>query len=172
MRAAGFEEEGRAYLNDLIKEKEKSMKNEDKGRIYFYLEDYENARINLDTFVNGKDAELSLLLGQTYEKLNNMGYAVEVYETYLNNNPPNAAIYNGLGTCLMRQENYEDAVAAFQSGIDIGDGGYMQELKFNLIVATEYMGNFSQAKTLMQEYLQLYPDDAKAKRENNFLSTR
>ncbi len=48
----------------------------------------------------------------------------------------------------------------------------MQELKFNLIVATEYMGNFSQAKTLMQEYLQLYPDDAKAKRENNFLSTR
>lgn len=172
MRAAGFEEEGRAYLNDLMKKKEKSMKNEDKGRIYFYLEDYENARINLDAFVEGKDAELSLLLGQTYEKLNDMKYAVDVYETYLNSNPPNAAIYNGLGTCLMRQGNYEDAIAAFQSGIDIGDARYMQELKFNLIVATEYMGNFSQAKTLMQEYLQLYPDDAKAKRESNFLSTR
>ena len=41
-----------------------------------------------------------------------------------------------------------------------------------MIVANEYTGNFSQAKTMMQEYLQTYPDDARAKKENEFLKTR
>lgn len=172
MQAAGFEDEGRAYLETFMQEKEKSLTDGEKGTIYYYLEDYENARIYLDAFMNGNDAGLSLILGQTYEKLGDMNYAAGVYQAYLSANAPDAAIYNSLGICLMEQEKYGEALEAFEAGIEMGDTDYLQNLKFNLIVANEHLGNFSQAKTLMQEYVQTYPDDSKAKREYEFLSTR
>ncbi|MDE6220485.1 MAG: tetratricopeptide repeat protein, partial [Lachnospiraceae bacterium] len=99
-------------------------------------------------------------------------YAVVVYQTYLSSNEADAEIYNSLGICLMHQQKYEEALAAFESGIAMGASDYLQELKYNMIVANEYTGNFEQAKILMQEYLQAYPDDAQAKKENEFLKTR
>ena len=48
----------------------------------------------------------------------------------------------------------------------------MQVLKFNEIVAYEYLGDFKQATVLMQKYISTYPDDAKAQREYEFLQTR
>lgn len=172
MQAAGFGEEGKAYLSEFMSEKEKSLSDGDKGTIYYYLEDYQNARTYLDGFVNGNDADKSLILGQTYEKLGDMNYATVVYQTYLDVNTPDSAIYNSLGMCLMNQEKYEEALTAFEAGIDVEGASYQQELKYNRIVANEYLGNFSQAKSLMEEYLQTYPDDAKAKREYEFLQTR
>lgn len=172
MQAAGFGEEGKTYLQEFMSKNDKKLKNEEKGVIYYYLEDYNNARINLDSAVNGKDPELALILGQTYEKLGDMNYATVVYQTFLDSNEPDAALYNSLGTCLMRQQKYEEAVTVLESGIAIGASDYLQELRFNLIAAKEYLGKFSEAKTMMQEYLQAYPDDARAKKENNFLKTR
>lgn len=172
MQAAGFGEEGKTYIQEFMKEKDKSLKDGEKGVCYYYLEDYDEARIYLDTFINGNDPGLSMILGQTYEKLGDMNYAAVVYQTYLDTNAPDAALYNSLGICLMHQQKYADAVEAFQSGIGMGGSDYLQELRFNLIVANEYLGNFPQAKTMMQEYLQSYPDDARAKKENEFLKTR
>lgn len=79
MQAAGFGEEGKTYLQEFMGKNDKKLKEEEKGVIYFYLEDYDNARINLDSAVNGKDPKLALLLGQTYEKLGDMNYATVVY---------------------------------------------------------------------------------------------
>lgn len=172
MQAAGFGEEGKKYLSDLMEQKGKKLSDGEKGMIYYYLEDYQNARTYLDGFLNGNDAGKSLLLGQTYENLGDMNYATTVYQTYLSGNEPDAAIYNNLGMCLVKQEKYDEALLAFEAGIAIGSSDYLQELKYNQIVVNEYLGNFSQAKSLMEEYLQIYPDDAKAKREYEFLKTR
>lgn len=172
MQAAGFGEQGKTYIQDFMTKREKDLKDGEKGIIYYYLEDYENARKYLDPFVNGNDGNLSMILGQTYEKLGDMNYAAVVYQTYLDTNEPDAAIYNSLGICLMHQQKYDEAVAAFENGIAMGASDYLQELKFNRIVASEYTGEFAQAKTMMEEYLQIYPDDARAKKENDFLKTR
>ena len=172
MQAAGFGEQGKTYIQDFMTKREKDLKDGEKGIIYYYLEDYENARKYLDLFVNGNDGNLSMILGQTYEKLGDMNYAAVVYQTYLDTNEPDAAIYNSLGICLMHQQKYDEAVAAFENGIAMGASDYLQELKFNRIVASEYTGEFAQAKTMMEEYLQIYPDDARAKKENDFLKTR
>ncbi len=172
MQAAGFGEQGQTYLKEFMAEKEKKLSEGERGILYYYLGDYENARIYLDSSISGNDSKLSLILGQTYEKLDNKNYAAIVYQSYLDANEPNAAIYNSLGVCLMQQEKYEEAVKAFESGIGMGASDYLQELKFNMIVANEYSGDFAQAKKLMQEYLQAYPDDARAKKENEFLKTR
>lgn len=172
MQAAGFEEEGRGYLQEFLSKKDKELKDAQKGAIYFYLGDYTNARTYLDGALNAGDPEVSLMLGKTYEKLGDMNYALVVYQTYLNDSAPNPAIYNSLGVCLMQQEKYEEALEAFEAGIAFGNSAYIQNLKFNQIVAKEYMGSFSEAKSLMQEYLSSYPDDKKAKEEYEFLQTR
>lgn len=171
MQAAGFGEQGKTYIQKFMNEKEKTLKDGEKGMIAFYLEDYESAQQYLDPFEKGTDAKLSLILGQTYEKLGDMNRAALVYQTYLATNEPDAAIYNNLGICLMNQQRYDEAVTAFENGIAMGASDYLQELTFNRIVAYEYTGNFEQAKTMMQEYLQIYPDDARAKKENEFLKT-
>jgi tetratricopeptide (TPR) repeat protein len=172
MQSAGFEDEGKLFVQDFLQKNDKKLNNGEKGEIYYYLEDYENARICLDAYVNGNDAQRALILGQTYEKLGDMNYATVVYQTYLENNEPTAALYNSLGICLMNQEKYSDATEAFQNGIDIGASDYLQELKYNLIVANEYLGDFDQAKSLMQDYIQSYPDDSNAKKEYEFLQSR
>ena len=172
MQAAGFGEEGKVYLQDFLSKKDKVLKDAQKGTIYYYLGDYTNARVYLDGALNQGNPEVSLILGNTYEKLGDMNYAVVVYETYLDSNAPDAAIYNSLGVCLMNQGKYEEALKAFESGIELGDSAHIQNLKYNQIVAKEYLGKFSEAKSLMQEYLASYPDDGKAKTEYEFLQTR
>lgn len=72
----------------------------------------------------------------------------------------------------MEQKKYEEALAAFTSGIDLGDTAYLQSLKYNQVIAYEYMGKFGEAKNAMEAYLLTYPDDTKAKREYDFLKTR
>ncbi|GFI23013.1 hypothetical protein IMSAGC011_01790 [Lachnospiraceae bacterium] len=171
MQAAGFGEQGKTYVQAFLDENKK-LKDGEKGILYYYLEDYQNAQICLDNSIKENDPKLSMILGQTYEKLGDMNYAAMVYQTYLDNNEPDAALYNSLGICLMHQEKYEEAAAAFEKGIAMGSSAYLQELRFNQIVAKEYLGNFSEAKTMIQEYLKTYPDDAKAKKENEFLKTR
>ena len=111
------------------------------------------------------------LLGQTYEKLGDYNYAASVYSNYLSNTP-DAQIYNQLGLCDLKIGEYEAALNAFQAGIAIEGNELMQVLKFNEIVAYEYLGDFKQATVLMQKYLSTYPDDEKALREYEFLQTR
>jgi tetratricopeptide (TPR) repeat protein len=172
MQNAGFEDEGKTYVEEYLQANDKKLNNGEKGEIYYYLEDYENARICLDAYVNGNDAQRALILGQTYEKLGDMNYATVVYQTYLENNTPTAALYNSLGICYMNQEKYTEAAEAFQNGIDLGASDYLQELKFNQIVADEYLGEFDTAKSLIAEYVQSYPDDSNAKKEYEFLLSR
>lgn len=172
MREAGFEEEGKAYIRQFMQTKEKTLKDQDKGRLLYYLGEYEEARSLLDPFMNGNDAEISLMLGKTYEHLGDMNYASVVYQTYLDGNVPDAAIYNSLGTCMILQGKYGQALENFEAGIALGDTQYLQNLEFNYIVANEYLGNFSKAKKLMDEYMAKYPDDVNAKKEAEFLQTR
>ncbi len=67
---------------------------------------------------------------------------------------------------------YELALSAFQAAMNIENNGMMQTLKFNEIVAYEYMNDYKTAAALMNSYLRSYPDDAVAKREYEFLKTR
>ena len=88
------------------------------------------------------------------------------------NDQSKAEIYNQLGLCRIRMGEYELALTAFQTAMNIEDNGMMQTLKFNEIVAYENMKDFKTAAALMNSYLKSYPDDETAKREYEFLQTR
>lgn len=172
MSDEGYEEEGQVYLQNVIDRQGDKIDDFVLGELSFYLKDYENARIHLDSALNGTDAKAILLLGQTYEALGDLNYAVVVYNTYLEKGNSDVEILNRLGICKMKQENYEEALDAFESAIAIEPNSKIQTLKYNQIVAKEYLGRFEEAKALMEDYLTLYPDDKAAKREAEFLKTR
>lgn len=168
----GAKELGEGYLQTVLDSADKKLSDYNRGRMYFYLGDYAEARTSLE---KAKDTSASVdvisMLGQTYEQLGDYNYAASVYSNYLSSSP-DAQIYNQLGLCDLKIGEYEAALKAFQAGIAIEGNQLMQVLKFNEIVAYEYLGEFRQATVLMQKYLSTYPDDEKAQREYIFLQSR
>ena len=169
---AGYEEEGLSYLQEFLSENEKRLSDFDKGRIYYYMDDYENAKLALEKAKSDDSDQVILLLGKSYEKLGDYNYATSVYKNYLDEHPEAAEIFNQLGLCKLRSGEYEEALSAFRSAANVENNGMERTLEFNQIIAYEYTGNFKQAAVLMENYLKKYPEDEAALREYEFLKTR
>ncbi len=169
---AGYESSGQMLLEQALSGSAKTISDYDLGRIYYYLGDYNAAKTYLSGIKTASDAEATLYLGRTYEALGDYNYASELYADYVATDSSNAEIYNQLGLCRLQLGEYDLALQSFQAGMAVADSSLMQALKFNEIVAYEYMEEYTTAATLMSSYLQSYPDDATAKREYQFLSTR
>lgn len=168
---AGEKERGKTYLeqsSSLLKDKQTY----EKGRILYYMEDYNGAVSILESLSEAGDNGATLYLGKSYEALGDMNYAASLYEKYLQTDETNGEVYNQLGLCKVNMGEYETALSCFQKGIATGDGEVMQELLFNEASAYEYVSDFSTAKTKFSEYLAKYPNDEAAKREYEFLKTR
>ena len=169
---SGYEDEGRSYLEQFLAEKEKKLSDFDKGRIYFYMEDYATAKTYFEEARDDDDQSTILFLGKTYEMLGDYNYATSTYQNYLSKHPEAALIHNQLGLSRLESGDYAGAKEAFQTARNLNNTGIDQTLSFNEIVACEYTGDFNQAKVLMEAYIKKYPDDETAKREALFLSTR
>ncbi|WP_029232378.1 tetratricopeptide repeat protein [Butyrivibrio sp. VCB2006] len=171
----GYEDEARNILQTAMDNGSSFMTNYEKGQISYYLGNNADAQSYLELARNERDQEkepVVLMLGQTGEKQGDYNYAISVYKTYLNENPESATVYNQLGMCQIKQGDYDGAISSFEAGLTVDDKGVNQALRLNEITAYEYMGQFNMAQSLMATYLQDYPGDETAIRENIFLSTR
>ena len=168
----GYGDVGQEYLQTALDNGLKYMDAYDSGRIYYYLGEYQKAYIALEEARGNGDAESYLYLGRAYEATGDYNYASSVYNSYLKEEEGNAEVYNQLGLCEMAKGEYQKALEAFQAGLKLGSSEYLQSLSFNEIVAYEYLGEYKKAAVLLDTYLKSYPDDEKAKREKDFLSTR
>ncbi len=174
----GYDDEGLALLQKAMDNGSNFMTNYEKGQMSFYLKNYADAQEFLDTARNERDQEkepVVLLLGQTWEILGEYTRAMSVYKSYISDNPDSAAVYNQLGMCQIRHEDYDGAITSFEAGLALDDDGnpeLKQALMLNRITAYEYKGEFATADSYMAEYRREYPDDTAAEREEIFLSTR
>lgn len=168
----GYKDVGKEYFQQVIADNEKTITDYDMGRIYYYMEDYENARNYLSKVKISSNYEASLYLGRTYEALGDYNYAASIYNDYTLIDQTQPEIYNQLGLCRMQMGEYELALTAFQAGMNVEGNDMMQTLKFNEIVAYEYIKDYKTAAALMGDYLKAYPDDTAAQREYQFLKTR
>lgn len=172
LAANGYKETGQEYIQAAMDAGTKNMTNYEKGRICYYLEDYENARTYLEKARGDSGYEAVLFLGKTYETLGDNNYAISVYNTYLEGSGQNPQVLNQLGLCKMNTGDYQGALTAFQSAMSMEGNGMMQILKMNEIIAYEKLEDFKKAAVLMESYLKSYPDDQEAQREYTFLKTR
>lgn len=168
----GHPNEAKTYL-DKAMENGSKMSDYQKGVFSYYLGNYTDARNYLETARKKKETDdIIKFLGKTYEALGDINYAISLYGAYLDQNPNDGEMFNFLGMMKMDQKDYTGALELFQKGIAIGNTTCIQSLKFNEVVAYEYMEDFSAAKERMAEYVKDYPDDTEAQREYIFLSTR
>lgn len=167
----GYREVGQEYLQNVL-DTAKQLDAYDSGRIYYYLGEYQKAYLALEEAKDKGGADSYLYLGRAYEATGDYNYASSVYNNYLSKQGPDAEIYNQLGLCEMAKKEYQKALEAFQAGKQIEGNSLMQTLSFNEIVAYEYLEEYQKAAVLLKTYLQNYPDDQTAIREQQFLSTR
>lgn len=173
LKIHGYEEDGKVFIQNALKiASEKNSETFNRGRLYYYLGDYESARTELEKAKTSGNLEAVLYLGKTYEALEDSNYAITLYEDYIEQDNTNGEAYNLLGLCRMALGKYEEALKNFQAGLETGDASAKQSLLFNEIVAYEYMGDFKTAAKKMEEYTAIYPEDSAAARENEFLKTR
>ncbi len=168
----GYGEIGKDYLNKMLTDYGNRLSDYDLGRVYYYLGEYAQACRYLETAKGEGSADACLYLGKSYEATGDYNYAISVYNDYLVKDTTNASVYNQMGLCKIKMSDYQGALEAFQSAMQIEDNGMMQTLAFNEIVAYEYLGEFKQASVLMENYVRTYPDDSEAAREYEFLKTR
>lgn len=134
---SGYEDEGRSYLEQFLAEKEKKLSDFDKGRIYFYMEDYATAKTYFEEARDDDDQSTILFLGKTYEMLGDYNYATSTYQNYLSKHPEAALIHNQLGLSRLESGDYAGAKEAFQTARNLNNTGIDQTLSFNEIVACE-----------------------------------
>lgn len=168
----GYRSTGQEYLQTALDAAGGKLDSYDSGRIYYYLGDYTQACVTLEEARESGGAESYLYLGMTYEATGDYNYASSVYNQWIAQDQTNAAIYNQLGLCEIAKGDYSAALTAFQTGMQIEGNELMQTLSYNEIVAYEYLGDFQKAAVLLGSYLESYPDDEQAQREQIFLSTR
>lgn len=169
---ADYKSEGDVYLRKALGGDTK-MSIYQQGKFYYYLGQYEDARNSFEKASGSNDTvEMILFLGKTYEALGDANYAASLYSNFLEKHTDAAEVYNQLGLCKIKAAEYSSALEAFEKGIAIEDNAVIQSLKYNEIVAYEYLTDYKKATVLMEAYLKVYPDDKKAIREYEFLKTR
>lgn len=166
----GYREPGMEYVQAVMDE-EASMDAYDRGRILYHTGQYNLAVSALEQADKKANPDVLLYLGMSYEALGDYNYAVNVYKEALLT-AESTALYNQLGLCQMKRAAYSDALEAFEAGLKLEDNTYRQDLRYNEIIANEFIADFAKAKTLMEAYLKDYPSDTTAQREYEFLKTR
>lgn len=143
-----------------------------RGRIYFYLEDYEQAQSQLIGPVEAGYEPAMYLIGKVYLAQEDYSHALDIYQKIQQQYGDSAALFNGYAMCSIEAGNYDEALSYISQGLAFGESSSTQELYFNEIVAYEKKLDFAAAKAKAQEYVQRYPGDEAGQKEWTFLSTR
>ena len=168
-----MEADGTRYLEAaLLTEPKKAEDYCDRGRVYYYMEDYASAQKELINASNQGSQEALLLLGMVYLAQNDISNARSMYQEYVSGEGASAKGYNGLALCDIAEGSYDSALTNINDGLPSATTEEMRDLLFNEIVVYERKLDFATALQKAKEYLQIFPDDEAAAKEVTFLQTR
>ncbi len=171
--ALNLEADGAVYLEEALKLSPSDAADYyQEGRVHYYLEEYDQAKASLNQAVDGGNQEAVMLLGHICLETGDTSGARALYRNYLEKNTRPAAAYNGLALCDIAEGNYDSALSNVKKGLECNDEEENENLLYNEIVIYEYKLDFDTAKGKMQEFLERYPGNEDAVRENKFLQSR
>ena len=142
------------------------------GRIYFYLEEYDEAASALIVPVREEYEPALSLMGQIYLARKDYDNAKATYSQILSKNGSSKDAYNGLALCAMEQSDLDGALDYIAKGLSLDGEEGKQELYFNEIVAYEKKLDFQTARDKCRKYVEMYPTDEDGAKELKFLNTR
>ncbi len=143
-----------------------------RGRIYYYLEDYEEAQRLLIGPSEQEYEPAMNLIGRVYLAQEDYGHAQDIYEKILSKFGESTDGYNGLALCELGSGNYDAALSWIAQGLALDGEAGKRELYFNEIVAYERKQDFATAKVKAEAYVTNYPSDEAGRKELTFLASR
>ena len=169
-----MEADGTRYLEAALKTEAKTADDYcERGKVYYYMDDYENARTELTTAADKGSTEATLILGMVYMAQGDTSNARSFYQQYIDADGDDPAKgYNGLALCDISDGDYDSALQNISQGLGDATSDEMRDLLFNEIVVYEKKLDFSIALSKAQEYVQTFKDDDAAAKELTFLQSR
>ena len=169
-----MEADGTRYLEAALKTEAKTADDYcERGKVYYYMDDYENARTELTTAADKGSTEATLILGMVYMAQGDTSNARSFYQQYIDADGDDPAKgYNGLALCDISDGDYDSALQNISQGLGDATSDEMRDLLFNEIVVYEKKLDLSTALSKAQEYVQTFKDDDAAAKELAFLQSR
>ena len=169
-----MEADGTRYLEAALKTEAKTADDYcERGKVYYYMDDYENARTELTTAADKGSTEATLILGMVYMAQGDTSNARSFYQQYIDADGDDPAKgYNGLALCDISDGDYDSALQYISQGLGDATSDEMRDLLFNEIVVYEKKLDLSTALSKAQEYVQTFKDDDAAAKELTFLQSR
>lgn len=143
-----------------------------RGLLWMYMGSYENAEADLNTAIDKGYAMAYFGKAELYMEQGRYEDAVTLFGSYFVQETGNALAYNQYGVCLMQLERYQEAQAAFATGIELNDRTLDQTLRFNEITALERQGDWTTALEKAKTYVEKYPSDEAGQKEYTFIESR
>ncbi len=168
-----YSDQGLVYLNEALAVSDKSANAKYyKGRIYYMLGQYDDAEELLTAAVDKNVVEAKLYLAKLYQDQGDSDAAKELLEDYANSDEVTSDALATLGDIEMASGEYEKALNYYEAGLKLDSIDNKPDLLKGEAVALEYLGRFDEAKEVLTQYLEEYPNDEEASKELIFLQTR
>lgn len=134
---------------------------------------YDEALVGLAAAAEDGFEDAYYYIGEIYHERSDYGEAVHYFKLYIaGSGVRDAAAYNQMAICLMKQEKYDDALETVRSGQKLADPLHGRQLLFNEVVILEKTGEYNAAYERAVEYRNRYPEDTRIKKELEFLASR
>ena len=162
-------------LNKLI-----DMSSDDKkyyiasGKAYYYLEEYDNALSAFKKAAENGENEALYYEGLTYVAKSDYDSAKKQFKEYISkeDSAKNPDAYIQISNCLIKAEDYEQALSYVNKGLELGETAAERSLLKNSVIIYEKIGEYKKALNAAKKYLKSYPGDKDMKRELSFIRTR
>ncbi len=142
------------------------------GKIYYYLEQYDQASEALNKPVEDGYGPALSLMGRIYLARGENDNANAIYSRIHSKDSKDVDAYNGLALCALAQGDPDTALNYITQGLELPGGEGKQELYFNEIIAYEKKLDFLSARDKCRKYVEMYPTDEAGEKELRFLNTR
>lgn len=173
MAANGLESEGQYYLHQALEVPgDKAEDLMQKGRVYLMLSDTQNAVSSLEKAIEKGSVAANFYLAEAYEELGDVANADAYFQAYLDAGIADSYDLCEVGIRQMNRGDYAHAISYFQAALELEDVPNRATILKNMVLAYEDQYDFASARDVLEQYLELMPDDEVAQKEMTFLSTR
>lgn len=173
LMSLGYSEQALTYLNDGLAVTDKSTDAQYyKGRIYYLLGQSADAEKYLKEAVDNDVIEAKLYLAKIYQDAGNYDKAQPLLEEYAASDEVTSEALGTLGDIALSSGDYESALNYYDAGLKLDSIDNLPQLMKGKAAALEKLYRYSEAKDILTQYIEKYPNDEDVTKELIFLQTR
>lgn len=145
-----------------------------RGILEFLRGNYDKATVDFEVAYDKNIKEASYYLGRIASLKKDYQTAKVFYQRFQaeTNLIIMSGWYDGMALCEMKEGHFEEALQYVKKGLTLEDLSYTKSLYLKKIAIEEELNHYPEAYDTTLEYLKLFPNDERIKKESLFLKSR